>query len=194
MAPLHCLQRPATYQPAPAAAAGEWCTYRVEDWWTYEVCYKRHVRQYHKEHKRLVAEFLLGRYSAAESDLNNVQVCLHGGGGAQNCAGTLNVTEKDGALSEMMKGGKPWDLMSCTAAPAGSGSSEWVVPAPHRVRRVHVSCSPQTDTSDVSGAAKYVSQVYNNGDPCDLNDQQRSVEVGGWVAGWLAAAAAWAPM
>ena len=24
------------------------CLYRVEDWWTYELCYKKHVRQFHK--------------------------------------------------------------------------------------------------------------------------------------------------
>ncbi len=25
------------------------CLYRIDDWWTYELCYKRHVRQFHKE-------------------------------------------------------------------------------------------------------------------------------------------------
>lgn len=25
------------------------CMYRIEDWWTYELCYKRSVRQFHKE-------------------------------------------------------------------------------------------------------------------------------------------------
>ena len=24
------------------------CLYRIEDWWTYELCYKKHVRQFHK--------------------------------------------------------------------------------------------------------------------------------------------------
>lgn len=27
------------------------CMYRIEDWWTYELCYKKHVRQFHKDDK-----------------------------------------------------------------------------------------------------------------------------------------------
>ena len=27
------------------------CMYRIEDWWTYELCYKKHVRQFHKDEK-----------------------------------------------------------------------------------------------------------------------------------------------
>ena len=29
------------------------CLYRMEDWWTYELCYKKHVRQFHKVKLRL---------------------------------------------------------------------------------------------------------------------------------------------
>jgi hypothetical protein len=54
--------------------AEEWCAYRVEDWWTYEVCYKQHVRQYHKEQGKVVAEYVLGSYDEALSNLDDVQV------------------------------------------------------------------------------------------------------------------------
>lgn len=64
---------PAVCHPA-AAVAEEWCAYRVEDWWTYEVCYKKHVRQYHKEHSKVLSEYLLGQYSAADSSADIVQV------------------------------------------------------------------------------------------------------------------------
>lgn len=29
------------------------CMYRIEDWWTYELCYKKHVRQFHKEQDKV---------------------------------------------------------------------------------------------------------------------------------------------
>ncbi|CAH3876675.1 unnamed protein product [Pieris brassicae] len=45
------------------------CSYRLESYWSYEVCHGRHVRQYHedregKEHK--THEFFLGRWSDEE--------------------------------------------------------------------------------------------------------------------------------
>eukprot|EP00887_Chlorella_sp_A99_P002107 scaffold21.g2107.t1 len=46
----------------------DWCTYRLEDWWHYEVCYKKHVRQFHKEGSKVASEYVLGRYDAAASD------------------------------------------------------------------------------------------------------------------------------
>jgi hypothetical protein len=45
----------------------------VEDWWTYEVCYERHVRQYHKEGAALISEYLLGTYDEGETGVNAVQ-------------------------------------------------------------------------------------------------------------------------
>ncbi|KAK9846587.1 hypothetical protein WJX81_007190 [Elliptochloris bilobata] len=48
------------------------CFYRVEDWWTYELCYKKAVRQFHKEGDALTAEFRLGTYDAEASDLDRV--------------------------------------------------------------------------------------------------------------------------
>lgn len=47
-------------------ASPEWCTYRIEGWWTYEVCYNKKVRQYHVDEKNgnaVASDFLLGRYS-----------------------------------------------------------------------------------------------------------------------------------
>lgn len=35
-----------------------------------------------------------------------------------------------------------------------------------------------TDSSDVSGGAKFVSQQYTGGEPCELTGQPRSAEVG----------------
>lgn len=31
------------------------CFYRIEEWWTFELCYKKHVRQFHKEHDKVRA-------------------------------------------------------------------------------------------------------------------------------------------
>lgn len=50
----------------------EWCAYRVEGWWTYEVCYGKKVRQYHLDSKNgneVSSDFLLGRYSESLGDL-----------------------------------------------------------------------------------------------------------------------------
>ena len=51
-------------------ALGDWCTYRVEDWWTYELCYKKSVRQYHIEAGKVTDQFHLGNFTAAESDMS----------------------------------------------------------------------------------------------------------------------------
>ena len=55
-------------------ALTDWCAYRVEDWWSYEVCYKQHVRQFHKENGKVVAEYVLGRYGEEQSAVDSVQV------------------------------------------------------------------------------------------------------------------------
>jgi len=41
---------------------GNACFYRVEGWWTYELCYNQHVRQFHQERDTLMSEFFLGRF------------------------------------------------------------------------------------------------------------------------------------
>ena len=48
------------------------CAYRIEGWWTYEVCYKKHIRQYHTERKKISQEQYLGRFDAASSDVTAV--------------------------------------------------------------------------------------------------------------------------
>eukprot|EP00884_Botryococcus_braunii_P001004 jgi/Botrbrau1/10904/Bobra.0025s0077.1 len=82
------------------------CFYRVEDWWTYELCINKHVRQFHKEQDRLMSEYKLGLYNDEKSDLNKIR----------------------------------------------------------------------TDRSPLS-EPHYVSQMYDNGEVCDLTDIPRSTEV-----------------
>lgn len=54
---------------------GDWCAYRVDEWWTYEVCYKKGARQYHVEPMGKVTEqYHLGNYSAADSALDEIIV------------------------------------------------------------------------------------------------------------------------
>lgn len=48
---------------------GDFCAYRIEDWWTYEVCYKKAARQYHSEGNAVLDQYHLGNYSAADSDM-----------------------------------------------------------------------------------------------------------------------------
>eukprot|EP00850_Spirogloea_muscicola_P024860 SM001647S02502 [mRNA] locus=s1647:248:1732:- [translate_table: standard] len=38
------------------------CFLREEGWWTYELCYKKHLRQYHAENGQVMQEFMLGLY------------------------------------------------------------------------------------------------------------------------------------
>lgn len=44
---------------------GTSCFFRVEGWWTYELCYNKHVRQFHQEREAVTSEFFLGHYDAA---------------------------------------------------------------------------------------------------------------------------------
>ena len=58
----------------PNGIAGARCFYRLEDWWTYELCYKKHVRQFHREKDVLTAEYLLGVYHEDSADIDTLQV------------------------------------------------------------------------------------------------------------------------
>lgn len=48
------------------------CLYRQEDWWTYEVCPKKHVRQFHQHGQELLSQYQLGIY---DGNASNVRAC-----------------------------------------------------------------------------------------------------------------------
>lgn len=54
-------------------AAGH-CYYRIEEWWTYELCFKQKLRQYHKDDGRTVSQYLMGSYAAGGEQEDEVQV------------------------------------------------------------------------------------------------------------------------
>ena len=56
--------------------AGARCFYRLDDWWTYELCYQKHVRQFHREKDVLTAEYLLGVYHQHSADTDLLQATL----------------------------------------------------------------------------------------------------------------------
>lgn len=55
--------------PCPPAPAENHCFYRIEDWWTYELCFGKQLRQYHKARAAAVPAWLpaiaLGRRRGA---------------------------------------------------------------------------------------------------------------------------------
>jgi protein OS-9 len=72
---------PLTRPPALLLAAG-WCGLHVEGWWTYEVCYKKAARQFHKEGAAAVDQYALGNFTAGGADPNEVLVDASEVGGA----------------------------------------------------------------------------------------------------------------
>lgn len=50
------------------------CIFRQEGWWTYELCYGKHVRQFHQEDGRPDLEFLLGKFDEEMAPDNEVKV------------------------------------------------------------------------------------------------------------------------
>lgn len=55
-------------------AAGGKCFYKAEDWWRYEVCYNKHVKQFHSEGETTVDEYSLGQFDEAATNLNDIKV------------------------------------------------------------------------------------------------------------------------
>ena len=45
------------------------CFYRQQGWWTFEFCFKSHVRQFHMDTntEKITEEFMLGYYNASNS-------------------------------------------------------------------------------------------------------------------------------
>ncbi len=56
--------------------AGGLCLYRIEEWWTFELCYKEHVRQFHKEQNQVVSEYSLGTFKEEEVNQDEIKVNL----------------------------------------------------------------------------------------------------------------------
>ncbi|PRW57259.1 OS-9-like protein [Chlorella sorokiniana] len=53
------------------------CYYRIEEYWTFELCYQKQLRQYHKEGSTVEAEYVLGKWSGGEEaqlELDKVQI------------------------------------------------------------------------------------------------------------------------
>ena len=49
-----------------------WCAYRVEGWWTYEICHKNMTRQYHTSAEGTVeTDILLGNYTKEHGSLQS---------------------------------------------------------------------------------------------------------------------------
>ena len=57
--------------PDSADAVAAWykekCFYRVDGWWTYELCVNKHVRQFRQEGNEVTAEFILGLYNGVKA-------------------------------------------------------------------------------------------------------------------------------
>uniref|UniRef100_A0A8C1RKF6 Endoplasmic reticulum lectin n=1 Tax=Cyprinus carpio TaxID=7962 RepID=A0A8C1RKF6_CYPCA len=55
------------------------CSYRIESYWTYEVCHGKHVRQYHEDketgQKINIQEYYLGTMKKKDSDFLKLSVC-----------------------------------------------------------------------------------------------------------------------
>jgi hypothetical protein len=43
------------------------CLYRVDGWWSFEICPFKSIRQFHQDGKAITADYTLGRYNAARS-------------------------------------------------------------------------------------------------------------------------------
>ena len=60
-----------------APSAGARCFYRLEDWWTYELCYEKHVCQFHREKDVLSSEYSLGVYEGEPAETDTMQASAH---------------------------------------------------------------------------------------------------------------------
>mmetsp|Transcript_8162 Transcript_8162/g.13172 ORF Transcript_8162/g.13172 Transcript_8162/m.13172 type:complete len:388 (-) Transcript_8162:65-1228(-) len=65
--PLACAATPEWQAKRLLSALTGQCISRPEGWWTYELCFERHLIQYHKEKDGRVTQFLLGEFSPLEN-------------------------------------------------------------------------------------------------------------------------------
>lgn len=94
------------------------CFYRAEEWWTYELCFKKSVRQFHKDaavadaSDGALIQFSLGNYNAERTDADRVQVLLSAAWPAPPyiwSAGRLLL----GCGLHLLKGCGPWCAGRC---------------------------------------------------------------------------------
>ena len=125
------------------------CFYRAEDWWTYELCFQKGVRQFHKDAPQPGAapgagliQISLGQYSPELSDTDKIRV-LH----ARRliCCNTAQVSHRTG------------HKLQCKAA--------------------QTAMFTQVDSSSTRRDVRYVSQLYTGGEPCDITGDTRETEV-----------------
>lgn len=86
-------------------SSSDWCAYRVEGWWTYEVCYKKKVRQYHVDGQNgndVASDFLLGKYADPLMDLHMKD--------AKNVSDWNGVESSDFYVADMCDEGDVCDL------------------------------------------------------------------------------------
>lgn len=61
--PLACLASPEWQVKQLLAPLSGRCFRKAEAWWTYELCYEKHLRQFHKEKDGRLTEYMLGLHS-----------------------------------------------------------------------------------------------------------------------------------
>ena len=135
-------------------------------WWSYELCYGRHMRQFHLEQgtdektgkpaTRVVTEFILG---------------LAAGSGAPAIPqqATASVEGSRGSAAASAKAGAAAAAASKEAAvakeAAAAADARFIVP-------------PKDGEADAEYAPSTLELEYGDGTPCDLNGQPRSTTVG----------------
>jgi hypothetical protein len=60
--PLACLASPEWQAKQLLSPLQGRCFRKVDGWWTYELCYEKHLRQFHKEKDGRLTEYMLGVY------------------------------------------------------------------------------------------------------------------------------------
>ena len=64
------------------------CFIRIEGWWTYELCFGKHMRQFHTEGDQVTNDIMLGRYDAS-TPVRNVDETEDGDGVYEDIGGAM---------------------------------------------------------------------------------------------------------